>query len=68
MPLLLLQATQEWLTTPAARDEYERFKSYSSTVRTLFSEGDRREGGGGLGHDTVGAVALDSAGDVRAQT
>jgi beta-aspartyl-peptidase (threonine type) len=68
-------ATQAWLTTPAAQAEYEHFKSYTGAVQGNFSEGQlseqRRAGGqqgGGLGHDTVGAVAVDLDGNVAAAT
>jgi beta-aspartyl-peptidase (threonine type) len=74
-------APDGWLTTAAARAEYEHFRSYSRTVDTLFrargEEGDAGGGGGdagggaapqGSGHDTVGAVAVDAAGDVAAAT
>jgi L-asparaginase / beta-aspartyl-peptidase len=79
-------AGDEWLVTPAAQDEYERFKSYSSTVSTLFAAGSSSASNGGdgdsssksgakkepsmpkMGHDTVGAVAVDVDGNVAAAT
>lgn len=67
-------AEDEWLVTPAAQEEYERFKSYSSTVSTLFAAGSNSSGNDepsvpkGMGHDTVGAVAVDIDGNVAAAT
>jgi beta-aspartyl-peptidase (threonine type) len=54
-------AAEGYLTTEAAQTEYEHFKSYSKTVDTLF----RAQG---TGHDTVGAVAVDLAGNVASAT
>eukprot|EP01043_Picozoa_sp_COSAG02_P037391 COSAG02_NODE_2801_length_8003_cov_5.731655_4_plen_342_part_00 len=62
-------ASQSWLTTPAAKEEYEHFQSYTGVVHGNFSEGMRnRESRAGLGHDTVGAVAVDRDGNVAAAT
>ena len=62
-------ASQSWLTTTAAQEEYEHFRSYKGAVKGNFSEGARnRENRAGLGHDTVGAVAVDHAGNVAAAT
>ncbi|KAH8044632.1 beta-aspartyl-peptidase [Aureococcus anophagefferens] len=46
------------LVTAAAREEYEQMKTYPTTVETLFNA--RAQ----LGHDTVGAVAVDGDGSV----
>ena len=53
--------------------EYEHFKSYSNTVDTLFraqgtGDASAASGGSGMGHDTVGAVAVDLEGNVAAAT
>lgn len=62
-------ASQSWLTTPAAQEEYEHFRSYTGVVKGNFSEGTRnRENRTRLGHDTVGAVAVDYDGNVAAAT
>jgi L-asparaginase / beta-aspartyl-peptidase len=50
------------LVTPAAREEWLRQKTYHGTVDSLFA------GRVGVGHDTVGAVALDGAGRLAAAT
>ena len=50
------------LVTAAAREEYEQMKTYPTTVETLFNA--RAQ----LGHDTVGAVAVDGEGNVAAAT
>ena len=50
------------LVTAAAREEYEQMKTYPTTVETLFNA--RAQ----LGHDTVGAVAVDGNGNVAAAT
>ena len=50
------------LVTAAAREEYEQMKTYPTTVETLFNA--RAQ----LGHDTVGAVAVDADGNVAAAT
>jgi beta-aspartyl-peptidase (threonine type) len=44
------------LVTPGARAEWERFRDYGTAVDELFT------------HDTVGAVAMDNAGNVAAAT
>ena len=61
------EATAADLVTDEARKEWERFKSYGGrggTTATLFSG----SGSAPLGHDTVGAVALDAAGHIAAAT
>ena len=59
------KATADDLVTPAALEEFERFKRYGSTVDALFNA---PLGAAPLGHDTVGAVALDANGNVAAAT
>jgi len=48
------------LVTAAGEEEWERFKKYNQCVSTLFCQQE--------GHDTVGAVALDLAGNVASAT
>lgn len=50
------------LVTEQALEEWQRFKKYPQTIETLF---ENRASGG---HDTVGAVALDSSGHLAAAT
>ena len=59
------EATADDLVTAAALEEFERFKRYGSTVDALFNA---PPGAGPLGHDTVGAVAVDAHGNVAAAT
>ena len=61
----------EELVTQAARDEYNAMAAYPVATHELFNK--RATGGGGkkatsLGHDTVGAVAIDAAGNLAAAT
>ena len=60
-------ATADDLVTPAAVEEYERFKRYGSTVDALFNK-PTQPLPPPLGHDTVGAVAVDAEGNVAAAT
>ena len=55
------------LVTPEARRVWEEFSRYNSVVTEFFNAGGE-EGGGNLGHDTVGAVALDISGNLAAAT
>jgi len=59
---------QDYLVTPEGREEWETYKKYSKAVSSLFSDRSAVEMVDGLGHDTVGAVALDAQGNVAAAT
>lgn len=53
--------TQE-LVTKAGREEWERFSQFPGVVKELFNASE------GMGHDTVGAVAIDAMGSVACAT
>jgi len=69
---------QDYLVTPEGREEWETYKKYSQAVSSLFSERKKTAAPdapeinspseGGLGHDTVGCVALDAEGNLAAAT
>ncbi len=50
------------LVTAEAKEAYQTFKQYSSVVDNVFNTDDN------LGHDTVGAVAIDLHGNIAAGT
>ena len=50
------------LLTEAAKEEYNRFTKYRNSVGSLFNNAE------GMGHDTVGAVAIDMDGNIAAGT
>ncbi|XP_013069249.2 isoaspartyl peptidase/L-asparaginase-like [Biomphalaria glabrata] len=54
------------LVTPEAREEWERYMKFSTTVNALFST--RNDVPKRTGCDTVGAVALDSYGNLASAT
>ena len=54
--------TPEELVTPKVREEFQRFKKYSTVVGEVFNREDLQ------GHDTVGAVAIDLHGNIAAGT
>ncbi|KAK0046875.1 isoaspartyl peptidase/L-asparaginase [Biomphalaria pfeifferi] len=54
------------LVTPEAREEWERYMKFSTTVNDLFST--RNDVPKRTGCDTVGAVALDSYGNLASAT
>ena len=57
------------LVTDAARAEYEEMAAYRTSVRSLFNNNPSAAAGTTtLGHDTVGAVAIDAHGHVAAAT
>merc|ERR1712216_649168 len=58
-------ATKEQLITEEARREWEHYKRYNKAVDGLFNKPD---GASQTGHDTVGAVCLDAAGNIAAAT
>ena len=53
---------KEYLVTEDGRREWETYKQYNKTVSSLFSQREQH------GHDTVGAVALDKAGNLACAT
>lgn len=59
------------LVTQEALEEFASFKQYHTAVDTLFNAADKRDDGLdsiASGHDTVGAVALDSEGNLACAT
>jgi beta-aspartyl-peptidase (threonine type) len=59
-------AAQEDLVTPDARAEWEQYKRYRRTVEDLFDNNENTSDV--TGHDTVGCVAHDRAGNVACGT
>jgi len=55
------------LVTLEGREEWETYKQYKSAVNSLFS-GRNKEETQGIGHDTVGCVALDAGGNIACAT
>jgi len=55
-------ATKDELVTPAAKEEWKRFKQYGNAVDGLFNKAEPS------GHDTVGAVCIDSTGLIAVAT
>ena len=69
------QVPTNMLVTPEAREDYEKTKAYAQGVEANFRHtAETGTGGGGAstlpleaqGHDTVGAVAMDSEGNIAA--
>jgi len=61
----------ESLVTPEGREEWETYKQYKSAVNSLFSGRDKEKVKApepGIGHDTVGCVALDAEGNIACAT
>jgi len=55
------------LVTQEGKEEWETYKQYNSAVNSLFS-GRSKDESQGIGHDTVGCVALDADGNIACAT